>query len=152
VKLHHALLIASLAVASTGRVIAQSDWEPLEFVAYVQHNAKASGSLSENEHLLIFDRPVQIPGAKLSAGAYIFNFVMPSLIRVSDDTRARVYSTFFVIPVYRPADDDGRERMKFQQAGDESPRIMEWHIPGRTGYEFRYEKPKRSSVDRRVER
>jgi len=132
-----------------GLAAAQSDWEPREFVAFVTPKAKFSG-LGQSEHLLIFDQPVQIPGAKLSAGAYIFNVVMPSLLRVTDDTRARVYATFFVMPLYRREEDDGRERIKFQQMGDESPRIVGWYIPGQTGYEFLYQKSKRPEVDRRL--
>ena len=104
------------------------------------------------ERMLAFDRPVQVPGAKLFPGAYIFRMLTPSLIQVTDPTRAKVYTTFFVIPVYRRADDDGQERVKFQQAGDEALRMVAWFIPGQTGYEFPYQKPKRPSADRRVER
>jgi hypothetical protein len=151
----HALLIvvAAIVVASQGRAFAQADWEQQEFIAVVHPGAlKASGGLSTGERMLAFDRPVQIPGAKLFPGAYIFRMVTPGLLQVTDPTRAKVYTTFFVIPIYRREDDDGLERVKFQQAGDEPLRMVAWFIPGQTGYEFPYQKPKKPSVDRRVER
>jgi len=102
----------------------------------------------------MFDQPVQIPGARLSAGPYIFSLVAPSLLRVTDVTRERVYATFFVIPVSgRDYTDNGLERIKFQQLPEDSPpRIVAWYTSGGTGYEFHYEKPKRRSPDRRIER
>jgi hypothetical protein len=156
VRSRHALLIAVAVVAivtSPARTFAQDDYESREFISIVHPGAlKASGGLSTGERMLAFDRPVQVPGAKLFPGAYIFRMATPSLVQVMDPTRAKIYTTFFVIPLYRRDDDDGQERIKFQQAGDESPRIVAWLIPGQTGYEFAYQKQKRQSPDRRVER
>jgi len=152
VKFHHALLIALVAVvASSARAHAQAELEGQEFVAYVVPKL-SGGGLQANEHLLQFDKAVQIPNVRLAAGAYIFRVIGPSLLQVTDPTRARIYATFFVIPVYRRADDDGRERIKFLQTFDDAPRMVEWDIPGQTGYEFTYPKPKKPSVDRRSER
>ena len=151
VKRHHALLIAALAVASTSGVLAQDVSDVREYDAYVNQGAPTS-SLSESEHLLTFSKTVQVPGATLHAGAYIFRIVPPSFMQVMDASRAKVYTMFGVIPVYRN-DDDRRERMKFQQVGgEESPRIVAWYIPGRTGFEFPYRKSKQQPADRRVER
>jgi len=127
--------------------------KPREFVVDVAPNLKPIG-LSPSERVLMFDKPVQIPGARLSAGPYIFKLLAPSLLMVMDTTRARVYATFFVIPVSgRDYDDNGLERIKFQQiAEDESPRIVAWYTSGGTGYEFPYQKPKRRTPDRRIER
>ena len=147
----HPLLIAAIAVVSWPRaVIAQTEWEPREFTVDVKPTLKFP-SLSAGERVLMFDRPVQIPGARLSAGPYIFRMVAPSLLQVSDTTRAKVYATFFVIPVYRrEIDDNGLDRIKFQETGeDESLRIVAWYTSGGSGYEFPYQKPKRKSPDRR---
>jgi hypothetical protein len=147
----HALLISLIAVVSSPRaVIAQTEWEPREFTVDVKPTLKFP-SLSAGERVLMFDRPVQIPGARLSAGPYIFRMVAPSLLQVSDTTRAKVYATFFVIPVYRrEIDDNGLDRIKFQETGeDESLRIVAWYTAGGSGYEFPYQKPKRKSPDRR---
>jgi hypothetical protein len=154
VRTLHALLIGALAVVSLPKpVVAQAELEPREFVVDVAPNLKPMG-LSPTERVLMFDKPVQIPGARLSAGPYIFSLVAPSLLRVTDTTRARIYATFFVIPVSRvDADYNGQERIKFQQLFDDSPpRIVAWYMPGGTGYEFTYPKPKRQSPDRRFDR
>lgn len=136
---------------SSARAHAQAELEGQEFIAYVVPKL-SGGGLQANEHLLVFDKAIQIPNVRLSAGAYIFRLMGPSLLQVTDPTRARIYATFFVIPVYRRADDDGRERIKFLQTFDDAPRMVEWDIPGQTGYEFTYPKPKKPSVDRRSER
>jgi hypothetical protein len=154
VRTLHALLIGALAVVSLPKpVVAQADWEAREFVVDVHPNLKPTG-LGPSERVLMFDQPVQIPGARLSAGPYIFSLVAPSLLRVTDVTRERVYATFFVIPVSgRDYTDNGLERIKFQQLPEDSPpRIVAWYTSGGTGYEFHYEKPKRRSPDRRIER
>jgi hypothetical protein len=141
----HALLIAALAVVFLPRpVLAQNDFEPREFTVNVVPNLKFPG-LTAGERVLMFDRPVQIPGARLSAGPYIFRMVAPSLLQVADTSRQRIYATFFVIPVYRrELDDNGMDRIKFQESGeDESLRIVAWYTAGGSGYEFPYSKEKR---------
>jgi hypothetical protein len=99
----------------------------------------------------MFDRPVQIPGARLSAGPYIFRMIAPSLLQVADTSRQKIYATFFVIPTYRrDGNDSGLDRIKFQDSGeDESLRIIAWYTADGNGYEFPYQKPKRKSLDRR---
>jgi hypothetical protein len=151
VKLHHALLIGALVVVLTPRPIAaQADWEAREFLVDIHPNLKFPG-LGAGERVLMFDRPVQIPGARLSAGPYIFRMVAPSLLQVADTTRARIYSTFFVIPTYRSdRTANGLEQIKFQETGDdESLRIVAWYTPDGNGYEFPYKKEKRKAPDRR---
>jgi hypothetical protein len=152
-SLHALLIVVAAIVTSSASAFAQADLEQQEFIAIVHPGPlKASGGLSAGERMLAFDRPVQVPGARLFPGAYIFRMLTPSLVQVTDPTRAKVYTSFFVIPIYRRGDDDGLERIKFQQAGDEALRMVAWFIPGQTGYEFPYQKEKRPSVDRRVER
>src|SRR5262249_52378050 len=137
---------------ATTRIAAQVGSDALEFDTYVVQSVNASG-LAQSEHLLIFDRTVQVPGATLHAGAYIFRIVNFSFMQVMDADRAKVYTMFGVIPVYYRNNDDGRERIKFQQQfGEESPRMIEWHIPGQTGFEFPYKKSKQQPVDRRADR
>ena len=150
-KSFHALLIAAIAVVSLPRPLAaQVEWEPREFTVDVAPTLKFPG-LSTGERVLMFDRPVQIPGARLSAGPYIFRMVAPSLLQVADTSRQKIYATFFVIPVYRhELDDHGVDRIKFQETGDdESLRILAWYTADGNGYEFPYQKPKRKSADRR---
>jgi hypothetical protein len=151
VKLNHALLIGALVLLSfPRRALAQSDFEPREFTVDVHPNLKFAG-LSAGERVFMFDRPVQIPGARLSAGPYIFRMAAPSLLQVSDASRQKIYATFFVIPTYRrEGNATGMDRMKFQETGDdESLRIVAWYTSDGNGYEFPYQKPKRKSLDRR---
>jgi hypothetical protein len=151
VKWTHALLIAALfVVSSPGPLAAQAGWEPREFMVDVAPTLKFPG-LSLGERVLMFDRPVQIPGARLSAGPYIFRMVAPQLLQVSDASRQKIYATFFVIPTYRrDGNDTGRDSIKFQETGeDESLRIVALYTSDGNGYEFPYQKPKRKSLDRR---
>jgi len=147
------LLIGALAFASPRPLVAQTDFDAREFMVDVHPTLKFPG-LSAGERVLMFDRPVQIPGARLSAGPYIFRMVAPSLLQVSDASRAKVYATFFVIPIYRnEGNPNGLDRIKFQDSGeDESLRIVAWYTSDGAGYEFPYKKDKRRSPDRRIER
>ena len=152
-KLHHALLIGVVAVVlSPGLLAAQAEWEPREFMVDVAPTLKFPG-LSAGERVLMFDRPVQIPGARLSAGPYIFRMVSPGLLQVADTTRAKIYATFFVIPIYRrDGRDNGLDQIKFQETGDdESLRIVALYTSDGAGYEFPYKKEKRRP-ERRIER
>ena len=153
-KLIHALLIGALPFVFLPRpVLAQDEFETHEFMVDVHPNLKFPG-LSAGERVLMFDRPVQIPGARLSAGPYIFRMMAPGLLQVADTSRQKIYATFFVIPVYRrDGNDNGLDRIKFQDTGDdESLRIVAWYTADGNGYEFPYKKEKRRSADRRIER
>ena len=148
-KLHHALLISALFFISSPRPIAaQADWEPREFLVDVHPNLRFPG-LSAGERVFMFDRPVQIPGARLVAGPYIFRMVAPQLLQVADTSRQKIYATFFVIPIYRrDRNDNGLDQIKFQDAGDDELRILAMYTNDGSGYEFPYKKEKRK-VDRR---
>jgi len=145
----HAVLIAALAVVSSSvPTVAQSEWEAREFLVDVRPNLRFPG-LSAGERVLMFDRPVQIPGARLSAGPYIFRMVAPQLLQVADTSRQKIYATFFVIPIYRrDRNDNGLDQIKFQDAGDDELRIIALYSTDGSGYEFPYKKEKRK-LDRR---
>jgi len=147
----HALLLGALAVVFLPRqLLAQNEFEPRVFMVDVHPNLKFGG-LSADERVPMFDRPVEIPGARLSAGPYIFRLVAPSFLQVSDASRVKIYATFFVIPIYRREfDDNGPNRIKFQESEeDDSVRLIAWYTADGNGYEFPYQKPKRKSLDRR---
>jgi len=151
VKLLHALLIGALIFVFLPRpVLAQDEFEAREFTVDVHPGLKFAG-LSAGERVLMFDRPVQIPGARLSAGPYIFRMVAPGLLQVSDASRLKIYATLFVIPTYRrDRNDNGLDQIKFQETGDdESLRIVAWYTADGNGFEFPYRKEKRKSLDRR---
>ena len=150
--LHIGSLSGSLAFcASTGSLIAQPEQTARSFLVYVSRTS-ANFSLSPSEHLLIFHMPVQIPGASLPPGPYIFRLVAPSVVQVISATRSTIYGTFFALRTSGDGDTT-RERIRFEQRpGDEFPRIVGWYLPGEIGYEFTYPKPKRKVEERVIER
>ena len=145
-------MIGGLAFfGSTRPVVAQPEPPPGSFLVYVTQ-ASQSVNLSPSEHLLIFPIAVQIPGASLPPGPYIFRLITPSLVQVMSATRSTVYATFFAL--HDSGDGDTtRERVKFEQnPEDDLPRIAGWYLAGGNGYEFVYPKPKRKPVERVRER
>jgi len=145
-------MIGGLAFfGSTRPVVAQPEPPPGAFLVYVTQ-ASQSVNLSPSEHLLIFPIAVQIPGAHLQPGPYIFRLVAPSVVQVMSATRSMVYATFFALNDSGDG-DTSRERIKFgQNPEDDLPRIVGWYLPGGTGYEFVYPKPKRKPAERLRER
>ena len=145
-------MIGGLAIfGSTRPVAAEPEPRPGSFLVYVTQ-ATQSVNLSPGEHLLIFPIAVQIPGAALPAGPYIFRLVTPSLVQVMSASRSKVYATFFALNDSGDGDTN-RERIKFgQYPEDDLPRIVGWYLPGGTGFEFVYPKPKRKPAERVRER
>jgi hypothetical protein len=145
-------MIGSLAIfGSTRPVVAQPEAPPGSFLVYVTQ-ASQSVNLAPSEHLLIFPIAVQIPGASLPPGPYIFRLLTPSFVQVMSATRSKVYATFFALNASGDG-DISRERIKFaQNPEDDLPRIVGWYLPGRTGFEFVYPRPKRKPAERVRER
>jgi len=145
-------MIGGLAIfGSTGPVLAQPESPPGSLLVYVTQGPQ-SVNLSPSEHLLIFPFAVQIPGANLPPGSYIFRLVTPALVQVLSATRSTVYATFFSLRESGDG-DTGRERIKFAQNREDGIfRIIGWYLPGGTGYEFVYPKPKRKPAERGIER
>ena len=147
-KLNGAVLV--VALASTGltqAATAQTETSPQTILVYVAQTLKHS-ALSPGEHILSFSMPVEIPGARLPAGPYIFRFVGERILQVQSVTRSRVYATFFTIPSYGKG-DESRERIKFALTDEDGPpRIVAWYLPWSTGHEFLYPKPKRKPAER----
>jgi hypothetical protein len=147
-KLNGAVLVVALAIAGlTQDATAQTETSSQTFLVYVAPTLKGS-SLSPGEHVLSFSMPVEIPGARLPAGPYIFRLMGERIVQVQSVTRSRVYATFFTIPSYGTG-DESRERIKFELTGEDGlPRIVAWYLPWSTGHQFLYPKPKRKPVER----
>src|SRR5262245_9754450 len=104
-KLKGIVLIVALGFAGfTQATTAQNE----TFLVYVSQTLKQPG-LSPGEHVLSFSTPVEIPGARLPAGPYIFRFVGERILQVQSVTRSKVYATFFTIPSYGNG-DESRQR------------------------------------------
>ncbi len=151
-RLQHLLLAGSLAFVGSSRPVLTHGGGPSgSFLVYVTPGAE-NFLLSSSEHLLIFHFPVQIPGASLAPGPYIFKLITPSVMQVTSGTRSTIYATFFTLSASGDG-DVSRERVRFEQnAEDDAPRIVGWYLPGGKGYEFVYPKSKRSRVERERER
>ena len=152
-RLPRLLLITSLAISATpSSVGAQAESPSRSFLIYVTPTAEQHYYLSPSEHLLIFRIPVQVPGASLPPGSYIFRLVTPSVLQVTNESRSTVYSTFFTLSASGDG-DGGRERIRLaQNPEDDVPRIVGWYLPGGIGYEFTYPTPKRPRAQRERER
>jgi hypothetical protein len=103
--------------------------------------------LRPGEHLLTFGQPVEIPGARLLAGTYLFRLMAPSILQVVSGDGSKVIRTFMTIPAEGEG-DTRRERIKLQELSDGSLRIVGWYLPDAIGHEFLYPKPKRESIER----
>jgi len=145
-------MIGGLAIFGSARpVVAEPEPPPGSFLVYVTQ-ASQSVNLGPSEHLLVFPMAVEIPGASLPPGPYIFRLVTPSLLQVMSATRSKVYATFFALNDSGDGDST-RERIKFaQNPEDDLPRIVGWYFSGGSGYEFVYPKPKRKPAERVRER
>jgi hypothetical protein len=98
------------------------------------------------DHYLTFPRRVEVPGAVLGPGTYLFRLMTPSVVQVMSDDRQKVYTMFMTMRADGPG-DISRERMMFQHVGDEDGtlRILGWYPRDVTGYEFIYPRPKRKA-------
>src|SRR5262249_47374246 len=94
--------------------------------------------------------PVEVPGANLVPGTYLFRLVARTVIQVMSADRSRVYTSFFTLRADGEGDSGGRERIKFQRFEDDGPlRLVAGYPADSPGFEFQYAKSKRGPVDRR---
>ena len=142
-KLNRVVLVVTLAFVALSRAAAaQTAPSSRALLLYVAPTLKYS-ALSSTEHILSFSVPVEIPGALLPAGAYIFRLMEPRIVQVQNVTRSKSYATFFTIPTDGTG-DESRERIKFELPDDDGPlRIVAWYLPWSTGHEFVYSQSKR---------
>jgi hypothetical protein len=147
VKLNGTILVVALAYTVFSRgATAQTDTSRT-FLVYVAQTLKGA-ALSPGEHVLSFNIPVEIPGAHLPAGPYIFRVLGPRIVQVQSVTRSKVYATFFTIPASGTG-DESRERIKFELTGEGAPpRIVAWYLPWSDGHQFLYSKSKRKAPER----
>jgi hypothetical protein len=152
-KPHHMLLIGGFAVLGLSQqALAQSERPSRTILVYVSPLQNEHFSLSPTEHVLMFKMPVQIPGVALPAGPYIFRQLTESVLQVLSADRSKIYATFMTIPA-SGIGDTTRERIKFElNPEDDLPRIAGWYLPGLTGHEFLYPKPKRVHPERPADR
>jgi hypothetical protein len=69
-------------------------------VTVLGHTGPVAGSATD--HFVTFSGPVEVPGIGLAPGAYIFRFLTPSVVQVTNQNRSMVYGMFLVTPTWRP--------------------------------------------------
>jgi hypothetical protein len=127
-----ALCIASfvaLALLASWQVAEAGAKDPSKFyVRMTDHHIHGSGAVTDN--LMRFSVPVEIPRAVLPAGTYLFEFVTPTLVRVTDLNRTKVYATFTTMSAVRTVPPN-RGTVRFQNRGGDSPvRLIAWFLYG----------------------
>jgi hypothetical protein len=90
-----------------------------------------------------FSGPVEIPGATLPAGKYLFHLADPDngrqVLQVQSADRKKVYGMFFSMPAQRPSPPDEAE-VRFMESASGSPAVIGtlWYAGERTGRELIY--------------
>jgi hypothetical protein len=107
--------------------------------------ATASAQTWDKKVYYTFSGTVEIPGAVLPAGQYLFHLADPDasrqIIRVQSTDGKEVFSTFFTMPVQRPDVPDEAEARLMEAAPGVPPAISTlWYVGERTGREPIYPK------------
>src|SRR5688572_21992864 len=94
---------------------------------------------------LTFSGPVQVPGASLPAGTYMFRLADPmshrQVIQIRDKDGSQIFTTLWSIPNQTAEPKDDPSVMFLESPAGQPAAIKAWFYPGeRTGYEFVYPK------------
>ena len=99
----------------------------------------------DKKTILTFSGPVQIPGATLPAGSYVFKLAdIPGnrhVVQVFDKDEKKIYTTMLAVPNQRMEPSD-KPIVLFSERASGSPQAVKvWYYPGETiGNEFVYPK------------
>jgi len=97
-----------------------------------------------------FSVPVQVPRAIPPAGTYRFQFLTPTLVRVTSLDGKRMYGTFTTVPVLRNVPPN-RGQVRFQNVGAQPLRLIAWYMTGNsTGNELLYPKRHKSAPETNI--
>jgi hypothetical protein len=103
--------------------------------------------------ILTFSGPVQIPGATLPAGSYVFKLAdIPGnrhVVQVFDKDEKKIYTTLLAVPNQR-MDPSEKPIVLFSERASGSPQAVKvWYYPGETiGNEFVYPKSQAMKIAR----
>jgi hypothetical protein len=110
---------------------------------------KAGADEFNKQTFLTFSGPVQVPGATLPAGTYMFKLAdlqgNRHVVQIFDKDGTKLYTTILAIPDQRLEPADKPVVMFTETAASEPPAIKAWFYPGDTiGDEFVY--PRREAM------
>ena len=107
----------------------------------------------DKQTMLTFNSPVEVPGAVLPAGTYVFRLAdSPSdrdIVQIFTDDHKHLMATILAIPAYREEPTD-KTVVTFEERPSGSPEALhKWFYPGETeGFEFVYPKSERQYAAR----
>jgi len=99
-----------------------------------------------------FSVPVQVQRAIPPAGTYTyrFQFLTPTLVRVTSLDGKRMYGTFTTVPVLRNVPPN-RGQVRFQNVGVQPLRLIAWYMTGNsTGNQPLYPKGHKSAPETNI--
>jgi hypothetical protein len=97
-----------------------------------------------------FTMPAQVPRAIPPAGTYRFQFLTPTLVRVTSLDGKRMYGTFTTVPVLRNVPPN-RGQVRFQNVGVQPLRLIAWYMTGNsTGNQPLYPKGHKSAPETNI--
>jgi hypothetical protein len=106
----------------------------------------AHADQNNQETIVTFSQPVQIPGRVLPAGTYVF--VLPDeandhfQVRVFNADRTTLIATLLTVSAERPRPADHTVFGLAERGSSQPEAIVTWFYPGETtGHEFLYPKP-----------
>src|SRR3954449_12123643 len=124
-----------------------SGWKALCCAAALTVMAAPAAHADEwnKKTILTFSGPVQIPGATLPAGSYVFKLADIAgnrhVVQVFDKDEKKIYTTMLAVPNQR-LDPSDKPVVLFSERATGSPQAVKvWYYPGETiGNEFVYPK------------
>jgi hypothetical protein len=117
--------------------------------------AKAAAQTVDKRTYFTFSGPVEIPGAALPAGKYVFRIADPetsrTVVQVASADGKRVYGMFFSRAAERQTAANDAEVRFMESPRGVPPAIRTWWYPGeRTGREFVYPKQQARRIAERA--
>ena len=124
-----ALITAAVCIGFGQPAGAASTTSPTKYFVTVQgHLAPVTGS---PEATMTFSHEVQIPGATLPAGTYLFSLVSPTAMRVTTADGRKVFATFYTTSVTRTRNVD-HAQVRFERMPGGTTRLIAVYPDGST--------------------
>jgi len=124
-------------------------------VAMLPLNAAAQG-LPNQDTFFTFSQAVELPGATLPAGTYLFRLADGAtnrhVVRVMSEDRQKLHTTLLAIPNYSLDEASDEPEVRFMEGPETGPQAVKvWFYPGRTvGHEFIYPRAQALKIAQRT--
>lgn len=124
-------------------------------VAMLPLNASAQG-LPNQDTFFTFSQAVELPGATLPAGTYLFRLADGAtnrhVVRIMSEDRQKLHTTLLAIPNYSLDKASDEPQVRFMEGPETGPQAIKvWFYPGRTiGHEFIYPRAQALKIAQRT--